>query len=134
MEDGVAMRPARLVESEIRHALSLVDLTEQLAVMNPDATLRTEREIRTDRWHERYSRTRAPARGRTPDAEMTLANGKRVAIELDLTPKRTKDYERILRSYKQERYDLDWWYVVPGTVARVATTVSSSSWRASTSQ
>lgn len=116
----VAVRPARIVESEIRHALSLVDLTEQLVAVNPGAVLKTEREIRTDRWHERHAGTRAPARGRTPDAEMTPKGGKRVAIELDLTPKRTKDYERILRSYKQERYDLVWWYVVPGAVDRVA--------------
>ena len=123
---GVTVRPARLVEGEIRHALSLVDLTEQLIAMNPTATLRTEREIRTDRWHERHAGTRAPARGRTPDAELTLENGKRVAIELDLTPKRTKDYERILRSYKQEKYDLVGWYVVPGAVDRVVKMVQDN--------
>lgn len=116
----MAVRPARIVESEIRHALSLVDLMEQLVTVNHGATLKTEREILTDRWHERHAGTRAPAKGRTPDAEMTLRGGERVAIELDLTPKRTKDYERILRSYKQERYDLVWWYVVPGAADRVA--------------
>lgn len=49
-----------------------------------------------------------------------------MAIELDLTPKRTKDYERILRSYKQEKYDLVGWYVVPGAVDRVVKMVQDN--------
>jgi hypothetical protein len=36
-----------------------------------------------------------------------LALGKLVAIELDLTPKRTKDFERILRSYQQDAFRPD---------------------------
>ena len=49
-----------------------------------------------------------------------------VAIELDLTPKRTKDYERILRSYTQERFDQVWWYVVPGAVPRLTKVVADN--------
>ena len=115
----IDIAPARLVEPEIRHSLALVDLMEQLTEAQPDCASRTEREIRTDRWHERASGTRSPGRGRTPDGELTLASGKVVAVELDLTPKRTKDFERILRSYKQERFDLVWWYVVSGSVPRL---------------
>jgi hypothetical protein len=115
----VAVAPARLVESEIRHALALVDLCEGLLAANPGATLRTERELRTDRWRERHSGTRDPARGRTADAELTLADGTLVGVELDLTPKRSTDYESILRAYKQERFDRVWWYVVAGAVPRL---------------
>lgn len=122
----IDIAPARIVESEMRHSLSLVDLTEQLLAEHKGATLRTEREIRTDRWHERHSGTRQPARGRTPDGELTLRNGKVIAIELDLTPKRSKDFERILRAYRQERFDTVWWYVLPGVVPRVAKLVKEN--------
>jgi len=54
-----------------------------------------------------------------PDGLIYLKSGKKVAIELDLTPKRTKDYERILRAYRREPVDLVWWYIVPGAVPRV---------------
>jgi hypothetical protein len=122
----VDLAPARLVEPEIRHSLALVDLMEELTEAHPDCSPRTEREIRTDRRHERSSGTRRPGRGRTPDGELTLASGKVVAIELDLTPKRTKDFERILRSYKQERFDLVWWYVLPGTLPRLSRVVADN--------
>jgi hypothetical protein len=55
-----------------------------------------------------------------------LANGRTVAIELDLTPKRSKDFERVLRGYRQERYDEVWWYVVPGAVERVRKLVATN--------
>ena len=71
----IDIAPARLVEPEIRHSLALVDLMEQLTEANPDCEARTEREIRTDRWHERSSGTRRPGRGRTPDGELTWRPG-----------------------------------------------------------
>ncbi len=122
----VDVAPARLVEHEIRHSLALVDLMEQLTAAHPDCAARTEREIRTDRWHERSSGTRRPGRGRTPDGELTLGSGKVVAVELDLTPKRTKDFERILRSYTQERFDLVWWYVLSGALPRLRKVVADN--------
>jgi len=115
--------PAQLIVAELRHSLALVDLMEQLAAAHPDAAPRTEREIRTDRFHERSSGARRPGRGRTPDGELTLASGLLIAVELDLTAKRTKDYERILRSYKQERFDQVWWYVLPGVLPRLSKVV-----------
>ena len=61
-----------------------------------------------------------------PDAELTLKSGKVVGVELDLTPKRSKDFERILRAYKQEKFDQIWWYVVPGAVERVTKLVKDN--------
>ena len=55
-----------------------------------------------------------------------MKSAKVVAVELDLTPKRNKDFERVLRSYKQERFDLVWWYVVAGAVPRVRKLVSDN--------
>lgn len=122
----IGVRPAHLVEREIRHALALVDLVEQLAAKNRRSTLRTEREIRTDRFHQRQDGKLRPGRGRIPDGELTLKDGRVVAIELDLTSKRSKDYERIIRSYRQERFDAVWWYVVPGALPRVAKLVDDN--------
>jgi hypothetical protein len=122
----IDLAPARLVEPEIRHSLALVDLMEELNGENPGGQSRTEREIRSDRFHERSSGTRRPGRGRTPDGELSLVTGKVVAVELDLTPKRTKDFERILRSYKQERFDLVWWYVLPGALPRLSRVVTDN--------
>ena len=122
----VDISPARLVEAEIRHSLALVDLMDGLAGAYPDGAVRTEREIRTDRFHERSSGTRGPGRGRTPDGELTLGSGLLVAIELDLTPKRTVTYGRILRSYIQERFDRVWWYVVPGALPRLTKVVADN--------
>lgn len=111
--------PAQLVEAELRHALALVDLMEQLAGDNPGATIRTERELRTARYSERTAGSRQLGRGRMPDGELTLSSGKVVAVELDLTSKRTVDCERIVDAYRHERFDIVWWYVVPGAVVRV---------------
>jgi hypothetical protein len=115
----IDIAPARIVEAELRHSLALVDLVEKLHAHYPGTVLLTEREIRTDRYHERAAGSRTPGRGRTPDGMLTFPDGKVVAIELDLTPKRSKDFERVLRSYGQERFDRVWWYVVPGAVPRV---------------
>lgn len=112
--------PARLVESELRHALSLVELMEHLAADNPSAEIRTEREVRASRLKEHRLGARRPGRGRTPDGELGFPSGQTVAVELDLTPKRTLLLERILRAYRQERYDQVWWYVPPGVVPRLS--------------
>jgi len=116
--------PARVIEPELRHALALVDLMDQLADEHPDGRCRTERELRTDRSRERGMGTRRAGRGRMPDGELLLATGESVAIELDLTPKRSKDYEQIIRSFRQERFDRVWWYVPAGTVERLGRLVA----------
>jgi hypothetical protein len=54
-----------------------------------------------------------------PDGELHFDSDETVAIELDLTPKRSKDYEQIIRSYRQERFDRVWWYLPAGSVDRL---------------
>jgi hypothetical protein len=115
--------PARVVEPELRHSLALVDLMDRLSDEHPGCRCRTERELRTDRTRERGMGTRRAGRGRMPDGELHFDSGGTVAIELDLTPKRSKDYEQIIRSYRQERFDRVWWYVPAGTVERLRTLV-----------
>jgi hypothetical protein len=112
--------PARLVLAEVRHTLAVVDLVESLLASSPNGTaVRTERELRIDRRRELTSGTRTPGRGRVPDALFIHPRGKKVAIELDITPKRTRDLERILIAYLQERYDGIVWYVMPRQVERL---------------
>lgn len=110
--------PARLVMAEIHHSLAVVDLLERLLAQNKRATLTTERELRIQRRQELAAGTRRVGRGRLPDAILTIA-GKQIAVELDLTPKRSNDFERILNNYLGERYSEIWWYVKPRVVERL---------------
>jgi hypothetical protein len=111
--------PARLVLAEVHHALAVVDLVEALVEASPAGTeLTTERELRIARRRELATGDRRPGRGRIPDAVLTN-RGHQIAVELDLTPKRTRDLENILRAYRQERFDKVVWYVLPGQFDRV---------------
>jgi hypothetical protein len=107
--------PARLVLAELRHTLGVVDLVEWLLRHSPKGTeIRTEREMSAERRRELTRGIRKPARGRVPDAVFIAPRGGgTVAIELDITPKRTRDLENILRAYIQERHDRIIWYVLP---------------------
>jgi hypothetical protein len=115
----IEVGPARLVLAELRHTLALVDLIEWLLHNSPKGTeIRTEREMRAERRRELTRGTRKPGRGRVPDAVFIAPpdkSGRRatVAIELDITPKRTRDLEDILRAYIQERHNRIIWYVLP---------------------
>ncbi len=111
--------PAKLVMAEVPHALAVVDLLEQLRTGAPRGTMiTTERELRIQRRRELAANPRLRGRGRIPDAELKWS-GKRIALELDLTSKRSFDYERILRAYLQMTYDKVWWYVKPAVAERV---------------
>jgi len=113
------VRPARLVPAEVRHSLAVVDLLEQLLAGLPkNTTVITEREIRAERRRDLRLDPSRSGLGRMPDAELGL-RGKRVAVELDLTPKRSAVYEDILTSYLQQNYDQVWWYVAPRVVERL---------------
>ncbi len=112
--------PARLVLAEIRHTLAVVDLTEELLAKSPKGTtLITERELRIDRRRNLHDGTRKVGRGRVPDAVLVEPPETMVAIELDITPKRSRDLEMILVAYLQERYKRIIWYVMPRQVERL---------------
>lgn len=122
----VDVRPARLVLSDVRHALAVVDLTEFLLSELPKSTvLVTEREIRTVRLRDVRLDPSIVGTGRMPDAELQKG-GSRIAVELDLTPKRSALYEEILTSYMQQRYDEVWWYVPPRVVDRLTGIVAAN--------
>jgi hypothetical protein len=124
----VGVGPAHLVIAEVYHATTVVSVTEALLPENLGAQLTTEREIRVQRLRDRREGAQA-TRGRLPDAELRLKSGKRIGIEVDVTSKRTKDVERIIRDYRysDERYDKVWWFAQAGRVAeRIRTIVKEN--------
>jgi len=122
----VDVRPARLVLPDVRHALAVVDLVERLLAKLPeDTALITEREIRAGRRRDLRIDPTAVGLGRMPDAEFQRF-GKRIAVELDLTPKRSALYEEILTSYLRQQYDEVWWYVSPRVVERLTKIVKAN--------
>ena len=117
---NIDVGPARLVLAEVRHTLAVVDLVEELLAKSPKGTtVLTERQLRIERRRALADGTRKPGRGRIPDALLVHRGGRKMAIELDMTPKRIRDVETILRGYTQERYDRVIWYVLPRQKERV---------------
>jgi len=113
------VRAARLVLAEVPHALAVVDLLDQLLADLPeDTVLVTEREIRAERRRDLRLDPNKAGQGRMPDAELQV-RGRRIAVELDLSAKRSRVYEELLSSYLQQEYDEVLWYVLPGVVTRL---------------
>jgi hypothetical protein len=108
----VDLPPARLNLPELDHALAVVDLSEQLLAAHPGAAWITERELRRDaiRGHREDGMTPRSARLRTADGVLSVGE-KRIAVELDLTSKRTEQYEQLLRAYAADRNIQGlWWF------------------------
>lgn len=121
----VGIRPAPLVLSQLRHTVAVVLLAEGLAAQHRGCELRTERELRAERY--RLQRQGADTSGgRIPDVVLHIpAKGpgaqkiKRVAVELDLTRKDRRAMERMILQYDQvDGIDAVWWYVLPVRVER----------------
>ncbi|MGH2409355.1 MAG: replication-relaxation family protein [Chloroflexota bacterium] len=107
---GNDVAPANLVLAQIRHDLAVVDLVEQLAAKHPGCTVETEREFRQQRYLDIKERRKRSGQGRIPDGVLHLEDDKTVFIELDLTPKKSRDIERIINAYLSERVDRIWYY------------------------
>lgn len=108
----VDLPAARLNLPELEHSLALVDLSEQVLLSQPGSQWLTERELRRDaiRRHRQDGMDPRPVRIRTPDGVVVLGS-KRVAVELDLTSKRTEQYEQLLRAYAADRTVQGlWWF------------------------
>jgi len=126
---GPGARPARLVPATVGHALAVVDLTEELLPQFREATLVTEREIRSEQIRARRTHGRdGVVLRRVPDAMFRFASGKADAVELDYTPKTTKDIKRIAYTYDEHHpaiFKRVLWYAPRGRiVARVRATVA----------
>lgn len=113
--------PARIVPAEVHHALAIVDLAESLLAEHPAASLLTERERRGERYRDKAA-GRLKATGRIADAVLVFPPGsrgreRRVAVELDRSPRSEKDAADVIKAYIAVRdYTEVWWYVRPNRV------------------
>jgi hypothetical protein len=109
---GCDLVPASLDLARVRHNLALVDLSEELLASHPGSAWITERELRRDRMRAARAGGRWDRQRRVPDGLLRLADGVRVAVELDLTPKRSARLELLAGAYAVDReVDLVWWYL-----------------------
>ena len=114
---GCDLAPASLELARIAHNLALVDLSEELLAAHPGSAWTTERELRRDRMRAARAGGRWERQRRVPDGLLQLAAGTRIAIELDLTPKRSARLDLLAGAYAVDReVDTVWWYQ-PSAVA-----------------
>lgn len=107
---GIDLQPAALDVARVRHSLAVCDLAEDLLAHTVGARWRTEREVRRDRMRQpRGAHWRSPRR--TPDGVL-LTTFERLAVELDLTPKRSGKLELLVGTYAVDP-DIDrvLWYL-----------------------
>jgi len=114
---GCDLAPASLDLARIAHNLALVDLSEELLAAHAASAWTTERELRRDRMRAARAGGRWDRQRRVPDGLLRLAGGTRVAVELDLTPKRSARLDLLAGASAVDR-DIDtvWWYL-PSEVA-----------------
>ncbi len=126
----VGVGPAELVLAAVRHSLALVTLTESLLAQHPGARLITEREFRAAHLRLLREGTTEPC-PRIPDGVLILSPDEgrtRVALELDLTPKRQFALTRVIDAYattftptvgEETGFGQVWWFVAGGAAERV---------------
>ncbi len=115
---GLYYRPARLYLPLVRHALGVIDLAETLLARHLGAEWLTEREIGSE-----WARAERQLPRHLPDGLLVIGE-RRIAVELELSPKRPIDrYKTILFEYGRRlrlRDDLridGVWYFVQATPA-----------------
>ncbi|MGD0833718.1 MAG: hypothetical protein ABSA40_04725 [Candidatus Dormibacteria bacterium] len=114
---GCDLPAASLDLARVRHSLALVDLSEELLAAHPGSAWTAERELRRDRMRAARAGERGERRRRVPDGMLRLGDGRRVAVELDLTPKRSARLDTLAGAYAVDReVDTVWWYL-PSEVA-----------------
>lgn len=115
-ENGLEPGPKRPPDFE--HAISVIRLLNELEREHPEAKLITERQWRQRLRKEIKERKRDADMGRIPDAVLEFPDGKQIAIERDRAPRRTRQYEPIVRAYFHERFYRVWWFVANQSIAQ----------------
>ena len=123
---GCDLAPASLDLARVRHNLALVDLSEELLATHPGSSWTTERELRRDRMRAARAGGAWERQRRVPDGLLRLDDGTRVAVELDLTPKRSARLDLLAGAYAVDRdVDTVWWYLPSETaVSRLGALVA----------
>lgn len=98
----VSLPPARISATTLAHHLAVADLADRLLAEHPGAAWTTEQELRRDAM--RLSRERRTGRlfdgvPHVPDGILVLPDGRRVAVELELSAKGSSRYRTILDWY-----------------------------------
>lgn len=97
---GVGLGSAPLDWTKLEHQIAVVDLADELLEEHPGATWTTERELRRDELDgprdEEGRLLKMGERRRISDGLMVLADGSRVAVELELSAKKEAAYRALL--------------------------------------
>ena len=111
---GTDLPPACPAPSMLRHHILVADLADCLLARNVGAAWLTERELRA----ASMSGVRDRQTGRlfagvphVPDGCLVLPDGRRVAVELECSPKWGNRYGVVLRFYADGEYDGVRWFV-----------------------
>ena len=113
---GVGLPAVRFAPATLPHRLAVVDLADVLLARDPGATWTCERELRRDAMQTARDRRRGQLLAGTPhvpDGVLVSPSGPPggSAVELELSPKRLAEYERILRWYGGTLdYQRVWWF------------------------
>jgi hypothetical protein len=115
---GLAPAPVSMNSVTMKHALAVVDLTEDLLHEYPAASVITERELRRDDQHARKSGARRNRDTRFPDAILRFKDEQSIAIELDLSHKSVQRQREKVVSFLNQPGLHVWWYCSTGEVYR----------------
>jgi hypothetical protein len=114
----VGLAPPSISHNSItlRHALAVVDLTEDLLRQFPGAELTTEAEMRRD--HRRVPRDERRPVSRFPDAILTFPDGRKVSVELDLSRKGPPRTREKIQAYSWQPGVHVWWFCAAPDIYR----------------
>jgi hypothetical protein len=111
---GTDLPPANPSATALRHHLLVADLAEWLVATHAGATWLTKRELRA----RAMSTARDVRTGRliggvphAPDGCLVVSDGRRIAVELECSPKRGSRYGVVLRHYAIGEFDAMRWFV-----------------------
>jgi hypothetical protein len=120
---GLGLRAVPLSPALVPHQLGVADLAAALIPLYPGSCWVTERELGREaaqarRLPQQAGRGARPAgRHHLPDGAVVL-DGVRVAVELELTPKKPEAYRRILRWYATAGYVRVVWFCPAAALRR----------------
>jgi hypothetical protein len=112
---GLGLQAIRQIDrNDVYHDLSVVDLAHYVTAREPGSRWISERQLRSVA-ARRMRQFRFTERGHYPDGMLIDADGRRIAMELELSKKSPWRYRRILRWYAEqpEIAGLRWYIGMP---------------------
>ena len=98
------------------HQVSLIHVYLGLRQRHPDATWTSERRLKHDKFYDGVGK-----HGHVADGILTLADGRKIAIEVELSVKGKNRVERILKNYGAQFSFSEVWYFCSPAVMKVLT-------------